>query len=105
MIVYLARDIPAFVMYCINGASRSSLIIKSPDYDIYNITYLLLSGLLLLFLLSECSLNGLHTWREIWQLEDEEEKPGGGGVRRRRRKEGGEGGKARGGWRRDEGGG
>ena len=29
MIVYLARDIPAFVMYCVNGASRSSLLIES----------------------------------------------------------------------------
>ena len=29
MIVYLARDIPACVMYCVNGASRSSLLIES----------------------------------------------------------------------------
>ena len=29
MVVYLARDIPAFVMYCINGESRSSLLIES----------------------------------------------------------------------------
>ena len=31
MIVYLhvARDIPAFVMYCVYGASRSSLLIES----------------------------------------------------------------------------
>ena len=33
-VVYLARDIPAFVMYCVNGASRSSLLIESTDYDI-----------------------------------------------------------------------
>ena len=26
MIVYLARDIPGFVMYCVDGASRSSLL-------------------------------------------------------------------------------
>ena len=32
MIVYLARDIPAFVMYCVNGESGSSL---PPLYDIY----------------------------------------------------------------------
>ena len=31
MIVYLARDIPAFVMYCVNGESRSSLLIESTD--------------------------------------------------------------------------
>ena len=31
MIVYLARDIPAFVMYCVYGASRSSLLIESTD--------------------------------------------------------------------------
>ena len=37
MIVYLARDIPAFVMYCVNGESGSSLLIESTDYDIYDI--------------------------------------------------------------------
>ena len=36
MIVYLARVIPAFVMYCVNGASHSSLLIESTDSTIYN---------------------------------------------------------------------
>ena len=31
MIVYLARNIPAFVMYCVNGESGSSLLIESTD--------------------------------------------------------------------------
>ena len=31
MIVYLARDIPAFVMYCVYRESRSSLLIESTD--------------------------------------------------------------------------
>ena len=31
MIVYLARDIPAFVMYCVNGESGSSLLIESVE--------------------------------------------------------------------------
>ena len=31
MIVYLARDIPAFVIYCVYGESRSSLLIESTD--------------------------------------------------------------------------
>ena len=31
MIVYLARDIPPFVMYCVNGKPRSSLLIESTD--------------------------------------------------------------------------
>ena len=31
VIVYLARDIPAFVMYCVYGESRSSLLIESTD--------------------------------------------------------------------------
>ena len=31
MIVYLAQDIPTFVMYCVNGASRSSLLIESTN--------------------------------------------------------------------------
>ena len=31
VIVYLARDIPVFVMYCVYGTSRSSLLIESTD--------------------------------------------------------------------------
>ena len=34
MIVYLARDIPPFVMYCIDGESGSSLLIESADSTI-----------------------------------------------------------------------
>ena len=35
MKVYLARDIPAFVMYCVNGESGSSLLIVYRLYDNY----------------------------------------------------------------------
>ena len=35
MIVYLSRDISAFVMYCVYGTSRSSLLIESTDSMIY----------------------------------------------------------------------
>ena len=38
MIVFLARDIQAFVMYCVNGTSRSSLLIESTDSIITNNT-------------------------------------------------------------------
>ena len=31
VIVFLARDIPPFVMYCVNGKPRSSLFIESTD--------------------------------------------------------------------------
>ena len=31
MIVYLARDIPPLVIYCVNGKHRSSLVIESTD--------------------------------------------------------------------------
>ena len=31
MILYLAQDIPAFVMYCVYGESGSSLLIESTD--------------------------------------------------------------------------
>ena len=31
VLVYLARDNPAFVMYCVNGASDSSLLLESTD--------------------------------------------------------------------------
>ena len=40
MIVYLARDIPAFVMYCVNGESGSSLLIESIDCMIATIIIL-----------------------------------------------------------------
>ena len=46
MIVYLARDIPAFVMYCVNGKSGSSLLIESTDSMIYRCRL----SLLLLFI-------------------------------------------------------
>ena len=39
MIVYLARAIQAFVMYCVNGTSRSSLLIESTD-SMINIIYI-----------------------------------------------------------------
>ena len=35
IVVYLARDIPAFVIYYVNGESGSSLLIESTDSDIY----------------------------------------------------------------------
>ena len=35
MIVFLARDIQAFVMYCVNGTSCSSLLIESTDSMIH----------------------------------------------------------------------
>ena len=35
VILYLARDIPAFVMYCIYEASRSSLLIESTNSVIH----------------------------------------------------------------------
>ena len=38
VMVYLARDIPAFVMYCVYGASRSSLLIESIySYEVYRL--------------------------------------------------------------------
>ena len=35
MEVFLALDIPPFVMYCVNGKPRSSLFIESTDSMIY----------------------------------------------------------------------
>ena len=40
MIVYLARDIPPFVMYCVNGKLRSSLLIESTDSMIKTLLFL-----------------------------------------------------------------
>ena len=40
MIVYVARDIPAFVMYCVYGEFGSSLLIESTDYDIHVYVYI-----------------------------------------------------------------
>ena len=49
MIVYIARDIPAFVMYCVNGGeSGSSLLIKYTDS--------------MIFIASEASLLGTSTF-------------------------------------------
>ena len=39
MVVYLARDILPFVMYCINGKPRSSLIIESTDSMMISLSY------------------------------------------------------------------
>ena len=39
MVVYLARDIPPFVMYCINGKPRSSLLIESTDSMMISLSY------------------------------------------------------------------
>ena len=39
MVVYLVQDIPAFVMYCVYGESRSSLLIESTDSMIYIYNY------------------------------------------------------------------
>ena len=36
MIVYLARDISPFVMYCVSGESGSSLLIESTDSMIFD---------------------------------------------------------------------
>ena len=44
MIVFLARDIQAFVMYCVNGTSGSSLLIESTDSMIHVIYILELYG-------------------------------------------------------------
>ena len=47
MIVYLARDILAFVMYCVNGESGSSLLIESTNsmilcmYIKYEVLYIM----------------------------------------------------------------
>ena len=38
VIVYLTQDIPAFVMYCVDGESGSSLLIKSTDSMICKIS-------------------------------------------------------------------
>ena len=44
VIVYLARDILAFVMYCVNGESGSSQLIESTDSMILFLLLLLLSS-------------------------------------------------------------
>ena len=42
MKVYLARVIPAFVMYCVNGAPRSSLLMESTDSTIESADYMII---------------------------------------------------------------
>ena len=48
MIVYLARVIQAFVMYCVNGTSSSSLLIESTDSMIESTDSIYRSGRILL---------------------------------------------------------
>ena len=43
--MYLARDIPAFVMYCVYEESRSSLLIEYTDSMIYSFVTMLMSCL------------------------------------------------------------
>ena len=40
VVVYPARDILPFVMYCVNGNPRSSLLIESTDSIIYIYIYI-----------------------------------------------------------------
>ena len=44
MEVFLALDIPPFVMYCVNGKPRSSLFIESTDSMIHVHTLLVTSS-------------------------------------------------------------
>ena len=41
VMVYLARDIPAFVMYCVNGESGSPRVYRLYDIYIYFLIYFL----------------------------------------------------------------
>ena len=52
MIVYLARDNPAFVMYCVNGESNSSLLIESTDYMIFLLYTIILLLLFIVFIVT-----------------------------------------------------
>ena len=56
MIVYLARDIPAFVMYCVNGESGSSLLIESTDSMIYLYLFLYMNYFIELFFLGNLTI-------------------------------------------------
>ena len=66
MIVYLARDIPAFVMYCVNGESGSSLLIESTDSMITNLILLISLREVSIFASKKSStdiLEGVHIYR------------------------------------------
>ena len=45
--MYLARDIPAFVMYCVYGESRSSLLIESTDSIIHTFPNMSIDSILI----------------------------------------------------------
>ena len=61
MIVYLARDIPAFVMYCVNGESGSSLLIESTDSMIIHVNVKQIISEMLSFKLKKQSLKKSNT--------------------------------------------
>ena len=48
--MYLARAIQAFVMYCVNGTSRSSLLIESTDSMIIESTDSMISPAVFIYL-------------------------------------------------------
>ena len=62
MILYLARDIPAFVMYCVNGESGSSLLIESTNSMIYSVEFHYFGSVL--YALDQCM---MHTqYHDLW---------------------------------------
>ena len=54
MIVYLARAIQAFVMYCFIGTSRSSLLIESTDSMIIIYKYIYTDSEIIVLQIREC---------------------------------------------------
>ena len=79
--VYLARDIPAFVMYCVNGESGSSLLIDSILYKFctcllqptyFRVSLFIPSVLLMLLLLDfGCVATIYELWPIVKQLDIE----------------------------------
>ena len=66
MIVYLARDIPAFVMYCVNRESGSSLLIEYTDSLMPGLNACGLQSKLLITQLSEGSHNIFFIVLQVW---------------------------------------
>ena len=60
MIVYLARAIQAFVMYCVNGTSRSSLLIESTDSMIESTDSMIIIVPLLISIFNQGCCGDLH---------------------------------------------
>ena len=58
MEVFLALDIPPFVMHCVNGKPRSSLFIESTDFMINETYQIFINKIMIEIIEAKCEISG-----------------------------------------------